>query len=96
MFYFSSLHMSFATYTRAACFSFQSQQLSGNKIENIRALEPQLRQISTLETIYLEGNPCQAKEGANYRRKVILALPQITQLDATYVLNALSPFKTSC
>ncbi len=61
-------------------------QLSGNQVETLRALEPQLRAISTLETTYLEGNPCQAKEGANYRRKVILALPQITQLDATYVI----------
>lgn len=39
-----------------------------------------------LETVYLEGNPAQKKEGTGYRRKVQLALPQIQQLDATYVL----------
>ena len=57
--------------------------MSYNKIESLQALEPQLRQISTLETVYLEGNPVQAKEGVHYRRKVILALPQLKQLDAT-------------
>jgi len=58
--------------------------LNNNKIETLNELEPQLKHITTLETVYLEGNPCEIKEGANYRRKVILALPQITQLDATY------------
>ena len=57
--------------------------MSFNKIPTLNSVEPQLRQIATLETVYLEGNPCQAREGANYRRKVILALPQIKQLDAT-------------
>lgn len=38
-----------------------------------------------LETVYLEGNPAQKAEGSSYRRKVQLALPQIQQLDATYV-----------
>lgn len=59
--------------------------MSNNQIPTLQALEPQLKHISTLETIYLEGNPCQAKEGAAYRRKVILALPQLKQLDATWV-----------
>lgn len=57
--------------------------MSHNKIDSLQTLEPQLKHISTLETIYLEGNPVQAKEGAHYRRKVILALPQLKQLDAT-------------
>ncbi|THH31449.1 hypothetical protein EUX98_g2745 [Antrodiella citrinella] len=59
--------------------------MNNNKIETLAGLEPQLQHITTLETIYLEHNPVQAKEGANYRRKVTLALPQISQLDATYV-----------
>lgn len=50
----------------------------------MRDLEPQLKHITTLETVYLEGNLFQRHEGANYRRKVSLALPQIKQLDATY------------
>ncbi|KII89932.1 hypothetical protein PLICRDRAFT_40112 [Plicaturopsis crispa FD-325 SS-3] len=58
--------------------------LNNNKIPDLKALEPELSKISSLETIYLEGNPCQAAEGANYRRKIMLALPQLTQIDATF------------
>lgn len=61
--------------------------MSNNKIESLQNVESQLKNISTLETIYLEGNPVQVKEGAHYRRKVILALPQIKQLDATCVVS---------
>ncbi|KAF7796634.1 hypothetical protein EIP86_007816 [Pleurotus ostreatoroseus] len=57
--------------------------MSFNKIATLQSLDSQLKNISTLETVYLEGNPCQAKEGASYRRKIALALPQIKQLDAT-------------
>ncbi|KAI0822466.1 L domain-like protein [Trametes gibbosa] len=59
--------------------------INDNKITSLQNLEPQLKHITTLETIYLEGNPVQKAEGANYRRKVTLVLPQIRQLDATYV-----------
>ncbi|KAK0223142.1 L domain-like protein [Armillaria fumosa] len=41
--------------------------------------------LPALRTIYLEGNPCQKADPVNYRRKVMLALPQATQIDATYV-----------
>ena len=58
-------------------------QISHNQLSDLQEIERELKSVSTLETIYLEGNPCQAKEGAHYRRKVILALPQIKQLDAT-------------
>ncbi|PBL03723.1 L domain-like protein [Armillaria gallica] len=44
--------------------------------------------LPTLRTIYLEGNPCQKADPVNYRRKVMLALPQVTQIDATYVKAA--------
>jgi protein phosphatase 1 regulatory subunit 7 len=57
--------------------------MSGNKIPDLRSVEAQLRHIHSLRTIYLEGNPCQASDTTGYRRKVILALPQLTQLDAT-------------
>ncbi|PFH53051.1 hypothetical protein AMATHDRAFT_55392 [Amanita thiersii Skay4041] len=59
--------------------------MNGNQIPDLRALDTQLRSISTLETLYLEGNPCQTSDMANYRRKVKLALPQLKQIDATYV-----------
>ncbi|KAM5538539.1 hypothetical protein V8D89_007872 [Ganoderma adspersum] len=59
--------------------------INDNKIATLQDIEPQLKHIETLETIYLERNPVQASEGAAYRRKLILLLPQIQQLDATYV-----------
>lgn len=62
-------------------------QANDNQIEDINHLGQELgpKNMPDLETVYLEGNPAQKKEGANYRRKVQLALPQISQLDATYV-----------
>ncbi|KIO34598.1 hypothetical protein M407DRAFT_240458 [Tulasnella calospora MUT 4182] len=56
-----------------------------NKIPNLHDLDSQLGKIATLKTIYLEGNPCQKDDMAGYRRKVKLALPQVVQIDATYV-----------
>ncbi|KZT56910.1 L domain-like protein [Calocera cornea HHB12733] len=56
-----------------------------NHIPTLADIEPQLAHLSALQTVYLEGNPCQKAEGAVYRRKVILALPQLQQLDATFV-----------
>jgi protein phosphatase 1 regulatory subunit 7 len=56
--------------------------MNGNSIPDLQALVPQLGAISTLETLYLEGNPCQANDDG-YRRKVILYLPQLKQVDAT-------------
>ncbi|KIJ67066.1 hypothetical protein HYDPIDRAFT_109066 [Hydnomerulius pinastri MD-312] len=64
--------------------SLEELWLNGNKIPDLRALEPQLKYISSLETIYLEGNPCQVSEGAGYRRKIMLSLPQVKQIDATF------------
>lgn len=42
-----------------------------------------MSKMANLDTVYLEGNPLQAAAGANYRRKVMLALPQVNQIDAT-------------
>lgn len=39
--------------------------------------------MKDLDTVYLEANPLQKTAGANYRRKVMLALPQVNQIDAT-------------
>lgn len=60
-------------------------QASGNKISNLRALDTQLAHLSKLETVYLEHNPCQRNDITGYRRKIMLALPQLKQIDATYV-----------
>ncbi|WVQ83209.1 hypothetical protein IAT38_005348 [Cryptococcus sp. DSM 104549] len=56
---------------------------SNNKIATLRALDSQLRPLENLVTVYLEGNPCQMNDMAGYRRKVMLALPQVQQIDAT-------------
>ncbi|KAJ3815133.1 hypothetical protein F5876DRAFT_31299, partial [Lentinula aff. lateritia] len=58
-------------------------QMNGNQIPDLRALELQLGHVSTLETLYLEGNPCQKNDASGYRRKIMLALKQLKQIDAT-------------
>ena len=40
----------------------------------------QLEPAKTLATVYLEANPLQ--QDPNYRRKIKLALPSLTQIDA--------------
>ncbi|KAF8322697.1 L domain-like protein, partial [Clavulina sp. PMI_390] len=57
--------------------------LNDNQIPTLHALSPELGHIAALETIYLEGNPCQRDDQSGYRRKVQLALPQVQQVDAT-------------
>ncbi|KAJ6619697.1 hypothetical protein B0H10DRAFT_2024499 [Mycena sp. CBHHK59/15] len=63
----------------------QELWMSGNKIPTLHGLDSQLKAITTLETLYLEGNPCQTTDMTGYRRKIILALPQLKQIDATFV-----------
>lgn len=38
-----------------------------------------------LKTIYLEGNPIMKSLAGNYRRKVMLEMPQVIQIDAGFV-----------
>ncbi|KAK7454657.1 protein phosphatase regulatory subunit Sds22 [Stygiomarasmius scandens] len=59
--------------------------MNGNQIPDLLALDSQLSHISTLQTIYLEANPCQKDDMTGYRRKIMLALKQLKQIDATYV-----------
>ena len=33
----------------------------------------------------MEGNPCETNDRSGYRRKVIINLPQLKQVDATFV-----------
>lgn len=58
---------------------------SYNKLDNFADVEKFLGDKQALETVYLEGNPLQLQGPAVYRNKVRLALPQIKQIDATYV-----------
>ena len=61
-------------------------QISSNRIPDLSALDTELKSIGTLKTLYLEMNPCQENDRTNYRRRVMLALPQLTQIDALYVI----------
>ena len=59
--------------------------MNGNQIPDLLSLEKELGSLSSLTTIYLEANPCQMNDMSAYRRKVMLALPQVKQIDATWV-----------
>lgn len=59
-------------------------QASDNNIESMQNLAEELGGITTLSTIYLERNPCQKEDMTGYRRKIMLALPRIKQIDATF------------
>jgi protein phosphatase 1 regulatory subunit 7 len=66
-------------------------QMSNNQIPDLHSLVDQIGSILTLETLYLEGNPCQLGD-ESYRRKVKLYLPRLKQIDATYVGFSFSLF----
>ncbi|ELR06551.1 hypothetical protein VC83_07491 [Pseudogymnoascus destructans] len=58
---------------------------SYNKIDSFVDVEKELADKKQLTTVYFEGNPVQLRQPALYRNKVRLALPQIQQIDATFV-----------
>ena len=55
------------------------------QIDSFEELERELSDKAELTTVYFEGNPIQTKQMALYRNKVKLAVPQVKQVDATYV-----------
>ncbi|TDZ66062.1 Protein phosphatase 1 regulatory subunit SDS22 [Colletotrichum trifolii] len=58
---------------------------SYNQIGDFNEVEKELRDKENLTTVYFEGNPLQLRGPAVYRNKVRLALPQLSQIDATFV-----------
>ncbi|RXG50208.1 hypothetical protein VDGE_01074 [Verticillium dahliae] len=58
---------------------------SYNQIADFNEVERELRDKAALTTVYFEGNPLQLRGPAVYRNKVRLALPQLSQIDATFV-----------
>ncbi|CAB3404262.1 unnamed protein product [Caenorhabditis bovis] len=52
-----------------------------NRIESWKEVD-KLANLSKLDTVYLERNPIYTSDRTSYRRKVMLALKQIKQLDA--------------
>ena len=57
-------------------------QCNDNQVEDWADLD-ELSKIPSLETVYLERNPLQSNDLSGYRRKILLALPTLKQLDAT-------------
>jgi len=58
---------------------------SYNKIADFAEVESVLGDKKGLTTVYFEGNPLQLRAPALYRNKVRLSLPQVMQIDATFV-----------
>ncbi|QUC23699.1 uncharacterized protein UV8b_07940 [Ustilaginoidea virens] len=58
---------------------------SYNKIGDFVEVEMALKDKASLSTVYFEGNPLQLRGPALYRNKIRLALPQVKQIDATFV-----------
>ena len=62
------------------------------KVSNWKEVDV-LTPISTLRTVYLERNPIYAD--TMYRKKIMMTLPQVTQIDAIPVRGAFPNVKTS-
>ncbi|EPE30757.1 L [Glarea lozoyensis ATCC 20868] len=58
---------------------------SYNQIGDIAEIEEELKERKKLNTVYFEGNPLQLRNPTLYRNKVRLTLPQVMQIDATFV-----------
>ncbi|PHH67109.1 hypothetical protein CDD81_4504 [Ophiocordyceps australis] len=58
---------------------------SYNQLGDFGDVEKVLADKTSLTTVYFEGNPMQLRAPVLYRNKVRLALPQIKQIDATFV-----------
>ncbi|KIX07373.1 uncharacterized protein Z518_02026 [Rhinocladiella mackenziei CBS 650.93] len=58
---------------------------SSNQLADFREVERELADKENLVTVYFEMNPLQLSGPAVYRNKVRLALPQVKQIDATFV-----------
>lgn len=56
---------------------------SYNHIADFANVEKELKDKKGLTTVYFEGNPLQLRGPALYRNKVRLALPQVSQIDAS-------------
>ena len=56
---------------------------SNNQLDSFAEVERELADKEALNTVYFEGNPLQTRNAVVYRNKVRLALPQISQIDAS-------------
>lgn len=56
-----------------------------NQLSSFAEVERELKEKKELQTVYFEMNPLQLMGPAVYRNKIKLALPQVSQIDATFV-----------
>jgi len=57
---------------------------NSNNIPDLGGLQRECQHLAQLQTVYFEHNPAQRSDMVGYRRKIMLALPQIKQIDATF------------
>ena len=55
---------------------------SSCQVDSFDEIERVLRDKEKLEEVYFEGNPVQTQNMNSYRRKLLLALPQVQKIDA--------------
>lgn len=65
---------------------------SYNQLADFGEVERVLKDKEGLTTVYFEGNPLQLRGPALYRNKVRLALPQVSQIDASTSFPSFYPF----
>jgi len=58
---------------------------SNCQLDSFEDVEKELGDKEQLNTVYFEGNPLQRNGPVQYRKKVMLALPRVRQIDATFV-----------
>ena len=72
---------------------FHSLQFNDNQISEWNDLN-ELTTMKSLDCVYFERNPIwqdpddRAKINVNYRRKIMLILPWVKQIDATYTTQS--------
>ncbi|MCJ1394165.1 Protein phosphatase 1 regulatory subunit sds22 [Xylographa bjoerkii] len=65
--------------------SLEELWASNNQLSSFIEVGKELSGKTELTTVYFEGNPLQLQNPVLYRNKIRLALPQVKQIDATFV-----------
>ncbi|MCJ1439340.1 hypothetical protein MMC27_008732 [Xylographa pallens] len=65
--------------------SLEELWASNNQLSSYIEVAEELADKRELTTVYFEGNPLQLQNPVLYRNKIRLALPQVKQIDATFV-----------
>ncbi|KIH67753.1 leucine Rich repeat-containing domain protein [Ancylostoma duodenale] len=71
-----------------------SPMANDNRISNWAEVD-KLRGLAKLDTVYLERNPIYEDDRTGYRRKVMLALEQVKQIDATMCLYSKTGYSSA-